>query len=91
MNESDLRKYGVAKLSKSPAGREYLERLRKKYEKDLVQHGDPRFKKLYGKKQEFDKKYAQKNETIGKDMWAENMAKKEWAKRRETGEGPRTL
>lgn len=41
-------KGGVQELLKSASGREYLNKLRERHKKDLLQPSDPMFKKVYG-------------------------------------------
>lgn len=44
----DMPKGGVKELEKSRYGREYLNKLRKQYARDILQPGDPMFQKVYG-------------------------------------------
>ena len=77
MDEDILRREGVEKLSRSPQGREYLQGLRKKYERDLIQPGDPRFQKVYGAQIKKAQTEKAKNEEKSKAMWEESQWRKE--------------
>lgn len=83
MNEDILKRYGAKKLSESPSGREYLQKLRKQYEKELLQPGDPRFLQVYGAQIEKQKKEKEKNERIARDMWGERKALEIWKKKQQ--------
>lgn len=48
VGEDYLKEFGAEKLSQTASGQEYLGRLRKKHEIDLLQPSDPRFKEYYG-------------------------------------------
>ena len=48
VDESHLKREGVAKIVKTPAGRKYLERLKKQRPNDFLQPSDPKFRKVYG-------------------------------------------
>jgi len=85
VSDRHLKREGVDKLLKSQSGREYLGKLQKKYELDILQPSDPRFKKVYGKKLERQRKQKEKNEQIAKDMWQERKEIKEYEAQ---GNGP---
>lgn len=46
--EYHLKKEGVKKLSESPSGRKYLEKVRQAHKLDLLQPKDPMFRRVYG-------------------------------------------
>ena len=78
----DIPEGGVKELKETREGREYLAKLQKKHEIDLLQPSDPRFQKVYGDKL----KYAEekKHEAIreSSDMWLKNEDKKRFEQRK---------
>lgn len=82
-DEEILKREGVNKLLKSEGGREVVARLQKKYEKDLIQPGDPRFKSVYGAQMERQAQEKHKNEEKAKEMWERS----EWEKRQKAEQG----
>ena len=78
MNEEHLKRVGVKKLLESASGREYLSSLQKKYEKELIQPGDPRFLQLYGRQIEEREKEKARLEKQSRDSWVESADKKRW-------------
>jgi len=61
---------GAKELQKSPSGRRYLDKLRKKYELDVLQPSDPKFYKVYGKDIKRREENQSKQETEAQDMRA---------------------
>lgn len=72
-----IARYGVDKLSKSPQGREVLNKAREAHKIDLIQPNDPKFNRFYGKQVEYREQQKRRNEEIAKEM----REKKEWEKK----------
>lgn len=60
---------GVNEALKSPAGRKYLERLRKKYRRDLLRPGDPEWEKVWGADERRKQKRHKENVEKSLEMW----------------------
>jgi len=91
MNTNDanryLRKYGAEKLSKTHEGRKIIEKAKEKYRIDLLQPGDPEFKKHWGKVFDANKLKREQDERRSKEMWAMTKERQEFEQRQRTGQG----
>lgn len=67
--EALIREYGAAELSKTSEGRMVLRRAGEKYKAELVQPGDPEFKKLYGKQHRENEERRRENEAMANKEW----------------------
>ena len=73
--ERIISEYGATELSKTKDGVRVLEAARKKYRAELVQPGDPEFKKLYGKQHKEQAELRRHNEDVAKKMWEQRGGK----------------
>ena len=69
MIDKEMPNDGVNELLKSRYGREYLSKLQKQHEIDLIQPSDPRFQKVYGDKIKTQQKRQSQLEDISKAEW----------------------
>ena len=85
MNNDYIPSGGVNQLIKTAEGRKYLAKLQKKYEMDIIQPSDPRFKKVYGSAIKQRQKTKELQERKSRDEWSELQEKKAYAKQHNKG------
>jgi len=69
---------GVKELLQSRSGRKYLQKLRERHKHDIVQPKDnpELFEKVWGRKVRRDKTNQERNESVARQMWADNEERK---------------
>lgn len=60
---------GVKELQRSESGRRYLGKLQKKYSKDILQPGQPGFRKAWGAKVDSDARNSQRQKDESKEIY----------------------
>lgn len=82
-----VKKHGAKVLSKSSSGREILKKAAEPYKIDLLQPGDPEFRKYWGKTFDSNKLAREQNERRSKEMWAATEERKDFERREKQAEG----
>lgn len=71
----------AVELSKTEGGRRKLARMQRKHRLDILQPGDPKFEKVWGKKFRMNQKYIADREKETKRLWKESEEKARWEKK----------